>query len=452
MKLIAIAVKDLKLSFRNYLALGFTFLMPVLFTVLFAFMFGGVGTDEQFEISQVDLAVVNLDEGSPYFEFSPKESEDTAPKSAQSGELDFTNVNGMGDILVQLLKADFFSDFLSPTEVDGEAQAKALVDAQEADMALIIPQDFTAELLQENGHASVLLYQDPTLTVTPAVVKSILNLLLDQFSSARIAMEVADKQLAEAGLQMSPEQAQSLIQSFASYDSTNEQSVSAEGGNPYGSLLEIIPPSGEEENVNVKALIIAPIISGMLVFYAFYTGTASMESILKEQESGTLARLFTTPTSSRTIFGGKLIATFVLLFFQALFMIFFGFLSFRIDWGTPMSILLTIFGTVLLAGATGSFLASFIHNKRQSGIIMGGFLTLSGMLGMLPTFFAGWATAPQAVVIASKLVPQGWVLQLFSQSFAHSSVSEMLPTLMVVIGWSILFAFIGQYRLQKGFA
>ena len=43
------------------------------------------------------------------------------------------------------------------------------------------------------------------------------------------------------------------------------------------------------------------IMAGMLVFYAFFTGVASAGSILQEEESGTLPRLFTTPTPQSTV-------------------------------------------------------------------------------------------------------------------------------------------------------
>ncbi len=42
--------------------------------------------------------------------------------------------------------------------------------------------------------------------------------------------------------------------------------------------------------------IISVIMAGQMIFFAFYTGAYSMTSILKEEEEGTLARLFTTPT------------------------------------------------------------------------------------------------------------------------------------------------------------
>ena len=49
-------------------------------------------------------------------------------------------------------------------------------------------------------------------------------------------------------------------------------------------------------------------MGGMTIFYAFFTGTSTAQTILREDEDGTLPRLFTTPTTQATILGGKFLA------------------------------------------------------------------------------------------------------------------------------------------------
>ena len=49
-------------------------------------------------------------------------------------------------------------------------------------------------------------------------------------------------------------------------------------------------------------------MGGMTIFYAFFTGTSTAQTILREDEDGTLPRLFTTPTSQATVLGGKFLA------------------------------------------------------------------------------------------------------------------------------------------------
>lgn len=47
-------------------------------------------------------------------------------------------------------------------------------------------------------------------------------------------------------------------------------------------------------------------MAGQMIFFAFFTGGNSMMSILREDEEGTLARLFTTPTDRTNILMGKI--------------------------------------------------------------------------------------------------------------------------------------------------
>jgi ABC-2 type transport system permease protein len=84
-KIIALALKDLRLMPRNRGGMFFTFVWPVLVTVLFGIMFGGQDDGEQ---SKVRLAVVDNDasDGSRAFLAKLEESFDLAPMTAADAE------------------------------------------------------------------------------------------------------------------------------------------------------------------------------------------------------------------------------------------------------------------------------------------------------------------------------------------------------------------------------
>ena len=64
MKALDIALKDMRQSFRSKGAIVFMFVVPILITVLFSFMFGSIaGGDEEFTLPVVPVVLVNLDEG-----------------------------------------------------------------------------------------------------------------------------------------------------------------------------------------------------------------------------------------------------------------------------------------------------------------------------------------------------------------------------------------------------
>ena len=45
-----------------------------------------------------------------------------------------------------------------------------------------------------------------------------------------------------------------------------------------------------------------------MIFYAFFTGASAIQNIIVEEEKGTLQRLFTTPTTTSVVLGGKFLA------------------------------------------------------------------------------------------------------------------------------------------------
>ena len=129
----------------------------------------------------------------------------------------------------------------------------------------------------------------------------------------------------------------------------------------------------------------------------------------------------------------------------------FGALVFSIYWGEALTAILAAAGLVLVAGATGLFLNSLLQNPKQAGIIYGGVLTLTGMLGLIPVFTAGAPNQSETVQTVSLLVPQGWAMRGLTIAMDGGSVADLLPTLLVVLLWTAAFAFIGLRRFKRRF-
>ena len=80
------------------------------------------------------------------------------------------------------------------TPVESAEAARSAVDNQEAGVAIIIPADFSEQFSDLAGQATIELYQDPTLTLGPGIVQSILSQFMDGMSGAKIAVNVVLKQ------------------------------------------------------------------------------------------------------------------------------------------------------------------------------------------------------------------------------------------------------------------
>jgi ABC-2 type transport system permease protein len=99
-KVIALALKDLRLMPRNRGGLFFTFVWPILVTVLFGVMFGGQGDGQQ---SKIRIAVVDQDnsDGSRAFLKKLEESFELSPMTAADAETAVRRGQRTGFIVVK---------------------------------------------------------------------------------------------------------------------------------------------------------------------------------------------------------------------------------------------------------------------------------------------------------------------------------------------------------------
>lgn len=442
MKLLAVILKDLSQSFRSYFALAFMFGVPILITGMFYFMFGGIrGEENGFEIPKTSLLIVNLDRGMSGNEGAS--SFRIATSLSQTG-IDTRNATTMGEILVNTLKSEALADLLSVALAGSEAQARQAVERGEVDVAVIIPPNFTQAVMEPGESASLELYQDPTLTLEPGIAKSILDQFVQGISGAKIGIEVTLTQLGEKGLVIDNELTQEVISAFIAplQNQTNRES----------SLLRVsTPKSAATDNSDAFTRILRLIMGGMMVFYAFFTGAASAQSILTEEEKGTLPRLFTTPTATTIILSGKFLAVLLILLVQVSVLLIFSRLVFGIHWGAPLGVVLVAAALILLATTCGLFIISFLKNSRQAGVVFGGVLTFTGMIGIFTVFTAGTSTTPQIFEQVSLIVPQGWAMRSLRLVMEGAPLSTTLIFLVGQLVWSTAFFLVGLFRLRKRF-
>ena len=336
-------------------------------------MFGNIANSGGFELPRTTLVVANLDREAPRLQ---------AGSGKTPGGF---NARTLSELVVAVLRSEDLADLLEVRLVDGAAEAKAAVDSQQAQVAIIIPQGFSSQFADLNGTSQIEFYKDPTLTIGPGIVKSILNQFMDSLSAVKITVDLA----LDAAEDQNPALVGQVVQEYLDTSNTQTDDLSE-------ALLEVRSPrqkpsTGAEKNPILN--IVGPIMGAMMIFYAFYTGTATAESILREEEERTLPRLFTTPTPQATILGGKFLSVFLTVVVQMVVLILAGRLIFNIRWGALEAVAMMVFGVVLAASGFGVFINSFLKDTKQGGVVFGGVLTVSGMLGMIRVFGMSSTTA-----------------------------------------------------------
>jgi ABC-2 type transport system permease protein len=195
---------------------------------------------------------------------------------------------------------------------------------------------------------------------------------------------------------------------------------------------------------------IGRIMAGMMIYFAFFMGALSAESIIREDEEGTLERLFTTPTSQAAILGGKFTAVVLALIVQVVILLVAARLIFGIGWGEPLTVGLITLGLIVVAAGFGVFLMSFVKTTRQTGPIMGGILTVTGLLGGL--FISGVPNLPEAFDTVRLSMPQGWALHAWELTLDGAGVGQVLVPVAVLLSLGALFFGIGVILFRKRFA
>jgi ABC-2 type transport system permease protein len=343
-------------------------------------------------------------------------------------------------MLVDVLRSEGFVEILEVTQTDDVEIARSAVDRQESGVAVIIPENFSAVMLQPEGVAEVEIYQDPTLTLGPGIVTTIVSQLTDNFSGSKIAVGTTVEQLMGAGVGITPEVINSTVESYI---------LATQGIGGAEGLVETETPGGETPNVGMTTGIVSFVMAGMMIFYAFFTGASTVQSILFEEEQGTLPRLFSTPTPQSTILYGKFIASALTIFIQVTVLLLFGNLVFKIYWGDLFTLILVILGIVTSATTFGIFFVSLIKTSRQAGAIMGGGITTLGMIGMSKIFTLGMPNPPAAIDIISLTVPQGWAMRGISTVMDGGSLENVLFSVMGMLVWSVVFFLIGNTRFKR---
>jgi len=196
--------------------------------------------------------------------------------------------------------------------------------------------------------------------------------------------------------------------------------------------------------------IVGPIMGGMMILYAFYTGLSTAQSILREEEEGTLPRLFTTPTSQSAILGGKFLAVGLTILVQIVLLLIAAHLIFRIEWGALPAVALFTAGTVAAAATFGIFFNSLLKSTKQAGVLFGGVFTVTGMVGMID-IFTGNAGSSQFGILPL-FTPQGWAARSLLQIMNGASAVEILPLVLALLAWSAVFFVAGVWRFQKRYA
>ena len=390
-KLFFIALKDLRLIFRDPAGLVFMLLAPFALTIGMGALTGRFSGSTQFGISQIPVAIVNQD----------------------SGEL--------GKVLEDVFVSDEIKQLIAAQPQSDPTAARALVDEGKLAAVIIVPEGFSESIMSGESGGEVVrieFYENPTHPTSTGIVRSILESFLTQVEVGRVSGALIVNQLLSSG-------AIQLNQAAAIGAEVGREVV----GNSSGSINLITTTA---EGSGVKFDILAYLAPGMAMLFLMYTVSFGGRSLLVESRTGTMARMLISPTNPGFILGGKGLGIFLTAAAQLLILIGGTSLLFHLSWGDWRGVALLILAAAFGASGWGILMASVLKTPGQVAITGSAVALLFGVLG--GSFF-DLSVMPEWVRKVGMITPNSWAndgFRILSMGGKFAAIQSNLIALLIM--------------------
>jgi len=400
------ALKDLKLFARDRNALLFAILFPFLFIVLFNFLLGGGGGED----NRLELHLVTQETG--------------------------------GSLSYQIIRAIETKDDsqLQPGEPkivwdkDYEEARRAVEDKELAGF-LAFPSDFTQNLLMGYG-AQLEVVADAEDVNTRAALNGLARAIASRVGSLQVAANATIELLVEQGL---------ATGELADIRLAMQQLFSRQGAiSTEESFIEFRTEKvGEMEAGNPGNYV----IPGYLVMFVFFAAALSAERIVRERQNNTLERLLANSMRRESILGGIFVGTAAKGLIQIAIFWTVGILVFNIDLGlSPAAVILLSILMIIMSSAFGIMLATMVKTERSAGSI-----AVLTSLALAPLGGCWWPlfVVPKWMQFIAKITPHGWATTGFNKLMVFGAdFGAAVPEMLALVGFAVVFGIIAVWRFR----
>lgn len=431
-QVIKLITKEYRLFWSDRVAVSLTFIVPVVLTVIFGAVFGGMSRGP----SGIRLAFVN-------------ESASEIAKKIES-ELDTTKA-------VRLLKT-FTDDSKKEIKFDS-VSAKEYVIKGSASAALILPADMFTDT---SAGIKVKLYYDPKNDIEMQMLQGIVQKTIFEKIPGifnQTMLRRSEQWLgADSGKAFNSEMA-NIISKYFEVDTSwflNPSSMSQQylasdtstgAGNFFKSMIQI------EQTQLVGQQVVSPwatrSVGGWAMMFLLFTMTGSATSLFDEKKNGVMLRLLASPISRTHILWGKYLFNMSLGIIQLLFLFTVGWILFDIDiFSNLFNLVLVVIAASIACTAFGMLLAAFCRTAQQAngwGTLL--ILTMSSIGGAwFPT-----SLMPDYLLVFSKMTIIYWSIDGFMQVLWRGvGTLAILPNIGILLGIAALVNIVSVLQFKKG--
>lgn len=409
MRMLDLAIKDIRQVLREKQSLVFMLVMPIAFTFFFGFAFSGASDQAGSSDNRLVVGLVNQD---------PDEVLTSA--------------------LVGMLES---SETIRP-ELVGEAEIDSLdrrIVQGELTAGLIVPQGFSAAVLRG---------EDPQMEM-------IINEETDNGQTMRRALQTSITRVMGVA-QSARSSLQAYEAAYGAFSAEQSRQEYLSGAVQQAALawerspLEIEVSSAVNKAETEDPLAVNPynqFSPGMMVQFAFFGLLQASMVIVIERKNGVMSRLMTTPMRKTELIGGHLLGMFLIFFVQQLILVTFGQLVLKVDYfREPAATLLIMAALSLWVAATGLLISALVKNEEQ--------VVLYSLLGMFIFSALGGAWFSLDMVGSTfaaigHLMPSAWAIDGFQNIIVRrlGFESVLLPA-GIVLAYAAAFFGIAVWRFR----
>ena len=408
MKVLSIGWKDILIFIKDRGALITSFLLPLLFIVVFSYAFSGIEDEDQV----ITLPVVNLDGGEV------------------AGDL-IEQVNNTAGVDTKLYE---------------EADARAQVEGEQLEYALIVPAGFS-DGVAAGQPVTLLLINAPNAdpanaeamrTVVDGVAKDL---------SLQTQLIAGFRQMGQMMQASGGEEAFTSDLAVAQAQSQFERAQTA----PLVAIEKETPETILQEREEFSAVGLT--VPGATVLFVFLMASTTAMSLYSEKKAGTFRRLLAAPLAKAELLGGKMLPGFVIILAQVV--VIFGasvlLLPFigldRLYLGNDIFALVVLSVLIALCSSSlGLLIAAFAKTEGQiSGISVVAMWVMGAVSGaFVPTFFLG-----DFLGTIGKVTPHYWAVSAYTALFVRGqTLASIGPELAILTGFTAVFFAIGLWRFK----
>jgi ABC-2 type transport system permease protein len=393
-RILDLTLKDLIQLSRDFKTFMFLLIMPIIFTLLFGYAFGGFGGGAS--DSRLPVGYLSQDDhwvtGSLHDLLSKSEVIRLDEKSFHSAS-DLEKLVSDGDLAAAIIVPDGYS--------------RAVLKGKTARLIVIADTNTSA------------------WTTIEAELMTLASRLDDAVRTATIFEQIDAQRIP--------------------FDYAFEQSLSAWADPPIA-IKETT--SLAVQKTSNKGMALAHTAPGMMLQFAIAGLLTAAQIIVTERKSRTLQRLLTTATRRVHIVVGHYLALFLLIFVQFMLLIMFGQLVLKVDYlRVPVATLLVAFSAALCISAMGLLIGILAQTEEQAIVFsLVPMFVFSGLGGAwVPLEVTG--AAFQAV---GHLSPVAWGMDGFENIVARGLGIESvyLPAAALTV-YAVLFFALAVWRLNK---